>query len=71
MAGKGNKPLVYLREKGGEKILVAVQPAAHGAHVKIQKSGRLVPLFTHGIESTEPGTLKVGGVSFGIFTLNR
>ncbi len=70
-AAGGNKPLVYKREKGGEKILVALQPAAQKTRWKVKPGDRLVPLFTYRVESTASGALKLDGASFGIFSVGR
>lgn len=67
--GPGSKPLVYLREKGGEKMLVALQPSARKAELKLRLPGRPLPLLAQGMELTDQGRLKAPGLSYGIFRL--
>jgi len=68
--GLGSKPLVYLREKAGEKILVAVQPCARASRLRLRLSGRPRPLLAHGMELGNNGELRAPGFSFGVFLLS-
>jgi maltose alpha-D-glucosyltransferase/alpha-amylase len=73
--GGQGRPLCYLREKGRERILVAIQPKAKGSSLK------LGPLASRGYQNlssqnlelapSKPGALiRSYGKGFGIFKLN-
>lgn len=68
--GPGSQPLVYLREKDGEKILAAVQPSNRPASLKLRLPGKPTALLAHGMELTDKGLLQVKGLSYGIFRLS-
>ena len=63
-----HQPLVYAREKDGEKILAVIQPSGKRARVKPRLAGRPVPLLSNGVEWTGKG-FSAPGVSFGLFKL--
>ncbi len=67
--GRSPRPLVYTREKEGEKILVAVQPSAGRSRLNLRLKANSLLLLAKGMELTAQGVLKAQGFSYGIFRL--
>lgn len=63
-----HQPLVYLRQKEGEKILIVIHPAEKSARIKLRLTGKPLSLLENGVKWNR-GTFEVAGVSFGVFGL--
>jgi maltose alpha-D-glucosyltransferase / alpha-amylase len=61
-------PLVYLRQAGKERIVVAINPAAKSCSIKLQEVSNLEPLLLQDTKFVD-SNLTMGPVSFGIFTV--
>jgi len=64
-----HSPLAYLRQKGGERVLVVIQPQGRKASVRFRLPGRPVPLLTRGAVFAG-GSFSLEGSSFGIFAIH-
>ena len=74
VAGETDSPLVYERSLGGERFLVAVNPAAKEREFELPLDGTQERIAGVGEVNIEPreGTLRIAmsGVSAGVFELN-
>lgn len=69
-AEKGKCPFVYERKTAGERFAVAVNPGSKPRCLALNALDKAVPLLAEGA-SLEGSTLKMKGVSFGIFKLRK
>jgi len=71
-AHSGQYPLVYLRERDEERILVALNPAGRPVTVELELAGRVAPLQAERTELAAGASglrLAMDPVSYGVFAL--